>query len=42
MSVRILIAEDDAGTAEFVERGLRELGHVVSVVTTGNDALHAD
>ena len=41
MSARILIAEDDAGTAEFVERGLRELGHVVSVVTTGNDALHA-
>ena len=39
--MRILIAEDDAGTAEFVERGLGELGHAVSCADTGDDALHA-
>jgi len=36
--MRILIAEDDAETAEFVERGLRELGHNVAVVGDGSDA----
>lgn len=39
--MRILIAEDDNGTAGFVERGLGELGHAVSRVATGDDALHA-
>lgn len=38
--MRILIAEDDAETAEFVAQGLRELGHVVTVVGDGMDALH--
>jgi len=38
--MRILIAEDDADTAEFVERGLRELGHNVALVGDGSDALH--
>lgn len=38
--MRILIAEDDAETAGFVERGLTELGHVVSRVGAGEDALH--
>lgn len=39
--MRILIAEDDAETAGFVERGLGELGHVVLAVGDGADALHA-
>ncbi|MBN2971054.1 response regulator transcription factor [Roseomonas aeriglobus] len=39
--MRILIAEDDDSTAGFVERGLSELGHAVSRVSEGNDALHA-
>jgi len=38
--MRILIAEDDADTAGFVERGLGELGHVVTHVASGEDALH--
>ncbi len=39
--MRILIAEDDADTAGFVERGLGELGHAVTHVATGEDTLHA-
>ncbi len=38
--MRILIAEDDAETAGFVAQGLRELGHIVTVVADGLDALH--
>ncbi|HEU4961883.1 MAG TPA: response regulator transcription factor [Sphingomonas sp.] len=38
--MRILIAEDDTDTARFVERGLGELGHVVTRVANGEDALH--
>jgi two-component system, OmpR family, response regulator len=38
--VRILIAEDDKDTAEFIRRGLRELGHNVVVTGDGLDALH--
>jgi two-component system OmpR family response regulator len=38
--VRILIAEDDTDTAEFIQRGLGELGHNVTLATTGADALH--
>jgi two-component system OmpR family response regulator len=38
--VRILVAEDDAQTAEFIERGLDELGHNVVRVADGADALH--
>lgn len=37
----ILLAEDEAETAEFMERGLRELGHSVLVTGDGLDALHA-
>ena len=40
MSARILLAEDDDETAGFVERGLRELGHVVTRVADGEYALH--
>jgi len=38
--MRILVAEDDREMAEFVERGLGELGHNVTVAATGPDALH--
>ena len=38
--MRILIAEDDAETAGFVEQGLGELGHVTLVADNGEDALH--
>jgi two-component system OmpR family response regulator len=38
--MRILIAEDDTETAEFIQRGLSELGHNVLVTTDGPDALH--
>ena len=38
--MRVLLAEDDAETAGFVAHGLDELGHVVTPVATGEDALH--
>jgi len=38
--VRILVAEDDRETAEFIGRGLRELGHNVLTIGDGIDALH--
>jgi two-component system OmpR family response regulator len=38
--VRILVAEDDMETAEFVRRGLNELGHNALVASDGLDALH--
>ncbi len=38
--MRVLIAEDDAETSQFVARALGELGHLVTEVTTGGDALH--
>ena len=38
--MQILLAEDDAETAEFVAQGLGELGHTVSRAATGTDALH--
>jgi two-component system, OmpR family, response regulator len=38
--VRILVAEDDTDTAEFIRRGLRELGHNVVLVENGLDAIH--
>jgi len=37
--MRILLAEDDQETAEFVERGLGDLGHHVVAVDNGPDAL---
>ena len=36
----MLLAEDDAEAAAFIERGLIELGHVVTHVGNGEDALH--
>jgi two-component system OmpR family response regulator len=38
--MRILIAEDDHDTAEFIRRGLSELGHNPMVTHNGVDALH--
>jgi two-component system OmpR family response regulator len=38
--LRILIAEDDLDTAEFIRRGLDELGHNPTVAANGLDALH--
>lgn len=38
--MRVLIAEDDSEPADFVARGLGELGHSVARVATGGDALH--
>lgn len=38
--MRILVAEDDNDTAEFIQRGLGELGHNVAVADNGIDALH--
>jgi two-component system, OmpR family, response regulator len=38
--VRILLAEDDTDTAEFIRRGLRELGHNVLLTQDGLDAMH--
>ena len=38
--MRVLMAEDDAETSQFVARALGELGHVVTEVSTGGDALH--
>lgn len=38
--MQILVAEDDNETAEFVARGLCELGHSVIGAVNGPDALH--
>jgi two-component system OmpR family response regulator len=38
--MRILLAEDDDETAEFITRGLRELGHNVLRTADGVDSLH--
>lgn len=37
--MKILIAEDDLATAEFIARGLREGGHTVDCLADGRDAL---
>jgi two-component system OmpR family response regulator len=39
--MRVLIAEDDAETTDLVTRALAKLGHEVTSVATGGDALHA-
>jgi len=38
--VRILIVEDEAKTAKFLQKGLDEAGYVVSVAGDGFDGLH--
>lgn len=37
--MRVLIAEDDSDTAEFIRRGLHEFGHDVLLATDGVEAL---
>ena len=37
--MKILIADDDIGTADFLRKGLAEEGHAVDVVHDGRDAL---
>lgn len=38
--MRILLVEDDIRAAQFLERGLRECGHVIDHALDGNDGLH--
>ena len=38
--LRILLAEDDQATRQFVERGLGELGHNVVAAVNGEDELY--
>ncbi len=38
--MKLLLLEDDAETAEFVQRGLAEAGHTVDLATTADDGLH--
>lgn len=38
--MRILVAEDDKETAEFIRKGLAELGHNVVLTSDGLNALH--
>lgn len=37
--MKILLLEDDAQTADFISRGLRELGHTLDVCTNGRDGV---
>jgi two-component system, OmpR family, response regulator len=38
--MRILVAEDDKDAADFIRRGLSELGHNVLLTGDGQDAIH--
>jgi two-component system OmpR family response regulator len=38
--VRVLVAEDDSDTAEFIRRGLCEFGHDILLAADGVEALH--
>lgn len=37
--MKLLVAEDDAETRDYIDRGLRELGHSVTTAENGRDAL---
>lgn len=37
--MKILLLEDDAQTATFIQKGLRFAGHIVDAYTTGRDAI---
>lgn len=39
MTMRILVIEDEARTADFIERGLKEKGHAVDICRTGPEGL---
>ncbi len=38
--MHVLLVEDDAETAAYIEKGLREIGHTVDVAATGPDGLN--
>ena len=38
--MKILIVEDEPKTADYLQRGLSEQGHVVDIVADGRDGLH--
>jgi len=38
--VRVLVVEDEARTAEYLQKGLTESGFVVDIATTGGDGIH--
>src|SRR5882757_4776436 len=40
MSRRVLVVEDDASTADYLAKGLREEGFTVEQVSDGRDALY--
>jgi two-component system OmpR family response regulator len=40
MSGRILVVEDDAETADYISKGLREAGYTVEHVADGRDGLY--
>ena len=37
--MKLLLVEDDAGTASYIYRGLKEHGHAVDIAKTGRDGL---
>jgi two-component system OmpR family response regulator len=37
--MRILLIEDDRATADYIAKGLQEIGHVVHVARTGRDGM---
>jgi two-component system, OmpR family, response regulator len=37
--MKLLVIEDDGETADYIRRGLAELGHVIDVATNGKDGL---
>jgi two-component system OmpR family response regulator len=37
--MRVLVIEDDTSTADYIAKGLAEIGHVVEVARTGRDGL---
>jgi len=38
--MRVLLVEDDARTASFIEKGLVQAGFIVEAVSDGKDGLH--
>lgn len=38
--MKVLVVEDDAETAAYIAKGLREAGHLVELTRDGRDALH--
>ncbi|CAG9166221.1 MULTISPECIES: heavy metal response regulator transcription factor [Cupriavidus] len=38
--MRVLVVEDEARTAEYLQKGLTESGFVVDIATTGGDGIH--